>query len=57
MEDDMEHQLHIFEVYEKKDNSIWNTIPEDERQQIETIFINLLVKKLNEFSKEVNNNE
>jgi len=51
----MEKQLALFETEEKNDLIIWPGLPEKNREKIETIFAQILVKHLRLSLKEVRN--
>ncbi len=53
----MEKQLTLFEIEEKHDLTIWPQLPVENREKIETIFAQILIKHLASSSKEVDDHE
>ena len=53
----MEKQLALFEVEENHDLTIWPQLPVENREQIETIFAQILIKHLSSSAKEGDDHE
>lgn len=53
----MKKQLALFQVEENYDFTIWPTLPQENRQKIESIFAKLLIRHLSSFLKEVKEHE
>lgn len=52
----MEKQLHIFQGYDDC-STVWPRLPEENRQKIEKIFADLLIKSLGSILEEVKNHD
>ena len=53
----MEKQLNFLQTDKKDDCQLWCKLPEKEREKIETIFAQLLVRYLSSTSEEVKEHE
>jgi len=53
----MEKQMALFGIEEIHDLNIWPQLPVENREKIETIFAQILIKHLASFSKEVDDHE
>jgi len=53
----MEKQMTFFQMEADDESTIWPLLPEENRQKIENIFAQILIKYLNSSLKEVKNNE
>lgn len=49
----MEKQLHLFETKENDSRTIWHSLPEENQQKLESIFVQLLIRHLSSFLEEV----
>ena len=53
----MEKQRALFKIEENHDPTIWPTLPEENREKIETFFSQILIKHLRLSFKEVKDHE